>query len=240
MSSAMTDQKDKNTNAEALSENDVINWLRQNPDFLVKRPDLCDILMPPTERRERNVSDFQSFMIQRLKEDKQGIIDEAREIVETSRMNMSNLSRIHRGILMLLEARNFEDFVHVITMDFAALMDVDIVTLAVEAEGDVVPHIHINGVRIVTPGTITLLMKDKNVVLESNIAGYDELYGGGSGLVKSQALLKLNISADVPPAMLAFGSRDPQLFDSSQATDMISFLGQVIERCFHSWLRPPQ
>ena len=87
-------------------------------------------------------------MIKRLKEDKEGIMEEAREIVETSRLNMNNLSRIHKAVLMMLEANSFEDFIHVMTMDFASLMDVDIVTICVESEGDVIPHIHMNGVHV--------------------------------------------------------------------------------------------
>ncbi len=224
---------------ENISENDVIKWLQKNPDFLVKRPDVCDVLTPPTEKRERNISDFQSFMIKRLKEDKEGIIEEAREMVETSRLNMNNLSRIHKAVLMMLEAHSFEDFIHVMTMDFAALMDVDIVTITVESEGDTIPHIHMNGVHVVTPGTIDLFMKDKAVILEDHIAGHDEIYGGGSGLVKSQALVKLNIAHDVPQALLAFGSRNPEMFQSGQGTEMIFFLGQVVERCFRAWLRLP-
>jgi uncharacterized protein YigA (DUF484 family) len=222
-----------------ITEENVIEWLRKNPNFLIERPEVCDFLTPPTEKRERNISDFQSFMIKRLKEDKEGIIEEAREMVETSRLNMNNLSRIHKAVLMMLEAQNFEEFIHVMTMDFSALMDVDIVTITVESEGDVIPHIHMNGVHVVTPGTIDLLMKDKVIILEENIAGCDKLYGGGSGLVKSQALVKLNIGHDVPQALLAFGSRNPEMFQSGQGTEMIFFLGQVVERCFRLWLRLP-
>lgn len=235
MSETMTQEK----MPENITEEDVIEWLRRHPKFLIERPEVCDFLTPPTEKRERNVSDFQSFMIKRLKEDKEGIIEEAREMVETSRANMNNLSRIHKAVLMMLEAHNFEDFIHVMTMDFAPLMGVDIVTLCVEAESDVIPHIHMSGVHVATPGTIELFMKDKPVVLEDNIAGHDEIYGGGSGLVKSQALVKLNIAHDVPMAMLAFGSRDPNMFQSGQGTEMVFFLGQVVERCFRLWLRLP-
>ena len=41
---------------------------------------------------------------------------------------------------------------------------------------------------------------------------------------------------DTPPAILAFGSRDPVMFQDGQATDQIIFLARVIERCFRSWL----
>jgi uncharacterized protein YigA (DUF484 family) len=44
---------------------------------------------------------------------------------------------------------------------------------------------------------------------------------------------------DTPPAILAFGSRDPNMFHEGQATDQILFLARVIERCFRAWLNLP-
>ena len=40
-------------------------------------------------------------------------------------------------------------------------------------------------------------------------------------------------------AILAFGSRDANLFCEGQSTDQILFLARVIERCFRSWLNLP-
>ena len=37
-------------------------------------------------------------------------------------------------------------------------------------------------------------------------------------------------------AILAFGSRDPNMFDDGQATDQVSFLARVVERSFRAWL----
>ena len=58
-------------------------------------------------------------------------------------------------------------------------------------------------------------------------------------LVRSQILLRVDISMGTPPAILAFGSRDPAMFSDGQATDQILFLARVIERCFRSWLSLP-
>lgn len=220
----------------SLNKSEVIDWLKKNPNFLVENPDVCDLLTPPQSVSGKGVVDFQSYMIRRLKDDREEVIETAREIVETTRVNMNNQTRIHKAVLMVLEARSFEDFIHTITMDFAALLDIDIISLVVETEGDVVPHVNMAGVRLLTPGSIELLMKDNDVTLESNVNGFEEIYGGGAGLVKSQTLLRLHIGGDTPPAMLAFGSRNPNLFEPGQATDQIRFLGQVVERCFRSWL----
>jgi uncharacterized protein YigA (DUF484 family) len=165
-------------------------------------------------------------------------LDSARELVENSRHNMNNQARINRAILLLLEAQNFEDFIRTITLDFASLLDVDIVSLIVETDGEVIPHVDLAGVRLVSPGTVDLLLHGGNVALEGATRGLDQIYGGGATLVKSQALLRLHIGVDTPPALLAFGSRDANLFYPGQGTEMIGFLGHVVERCFRSWLLP--
>lgn len=235
MSPTMTDRRDQS--APALSAEDVIAWLRDNPDFLERHPDACDLLAPPrTHGKKTGIADFQHYMVQRLRRDREDIMEEAREIVETSRANMSIQSRVQTAVLMLLNAHNFEDFIHCIVMDLVSLLDVDIVSLVVEAQGTSIPEINLPGVRAVTAGTINLLMKESRILLESNIRGIEEIYGGGAGLVKSQALLRLNIAQGVPPALLAFGSRDPGLFQPGQGTEQTLFLGSVIESSFRAWL----
>lgn len=234
--SAMTQSDD----SPALSEDQVIQWLKRHPRFLSDNPEMLDVLLPPTENTGRGIADFQAFMIKRLKDDKNDVIASARELVENSRHNMHNQQRINRAVLLLLEARNFEDFIRTITLDFASLLDVDIVSMIVETDGDIIPHVDIAGVRLATPGTVALLLSDNGVALEGATRGLEQLYGGGATLVKSQALLRLDIGPGTPPALLAFGSRDPNLFYPGQGTDMISFLGRVVERCFRSWLTVPR
>ncbi len=219
-----------------MTEQDIINWLRDHPDFLKKHPELLDHMAPPKENFGKGVADFQHYMVKRLKADRDEVLESAREIVETSRANMNSQTRIHRAILLLLEAQSFPDFIHTLTMDFPSLLDTDIVSLIVETDGDIVPQIHMQGVRAVPPGTVQLLMKDKPIILEARIAGLEEIYGGGAGLVKSQALLKLHIGQEAPAAMIAFGSRDPDMFESGQGTELIAFLGCVTERLFQAWL----
>ena len=232
----MTPAMSKEKTTQILSKDEVIIWLRDNPDFLQDNPEVCDLLTPPVSVAGKGLADFQAFMIKRLKDDKDEVIISAQEIVETTRANMSNQARVHKAVLMALEARNFEDFIHTITMDFAPLLDVDIISLAVETDGDVVPHIDMPGVKLMPPVTVAVLMQDKNIVLEANVSSFEELYGAGAGLVCSQTLLRLHIGSDCPPTMLAFGSRDPEYFQHGQGTEQISFLGQVVERCFRSWL----
>lgn len=228
------------TEDKSLDPEEVIAFLRANPKFLQKNPEACDLLVPPKSDAGKNVADFQSFMIKRLKDDKEKVLETTQAIVENARSNMNNQQRIHKVILRLLEARNFEEFIHIITMDLSAMLDTDISVLVVESNGHDIPHIHTTGIRVLPQGTIDKWMQGQNVLLQSEISGIEAIYGGGATLVQSQALLRVDISMDTPPAILAFGSRDPHMFEDGQGTDLVVFLAGVVERCFRHWLDLPQ
>ena len=229
----------------SLTADDVLEFLRDNPKFLQKHPEACDLLIPPknfTNQREgdgKKVADFQSFMIERLKTDKEKVLETTQAIVNNARSNMNNQQRIHAVVLRLLEARNFEEFIHIMTMDMSSMLDTDIAVFVVESNGHDIPHIHTSGIRILPQGTIDQWMEDQNVLLQGHIGGIEAIYGGGAALVQSQALLRIDIALDTPPAILAFGSRDPDMFGDGQATDLVTFLARVVERAFRNWLHLP-
>lgn len=222
-----------------MTVDDVLTWLKSNPDFLKKHPEAIDYLIAPKEENGRKIADFQSYMIERLKADKTEAVEVAKGVVETARNNMNNQSRIHKAVLRLLEAITFDEFIQTLTTDITNLLDVDITTLVVEADGREIPHIHTNGIRIVPEGTIDNWMSGKNALLQDDISGIEVIYGSGATLVRSQALVRIDISMHTPPAILAFGSRDPYLFSAGQGTEQVSFLARVVERQLRTWLMLP-
>lgn len=222
-----------------LTDDQIAAFLRDNPDFFVRNPDMCDVLHVPKATSGKGIVDFQHFLVERLKADKTAINAQQKEIIESVRANMNNQTRIHKAVLVLLEARSFEEFIHNILTDLTAILNVDITALAIEASQGEIPHVQ-HGIRLLPEGTLDTWLKGKEVLLENNIAGLEEVYGGGAGLVSSQALVRINISLDTPPALLAFGSRNSKSFMPGQGTEQIIFLAHVVERCFRSWLDLPQ
>lgn len=220
----------------ALTPQQVITWLESHPDFLEQHPEACDALLPPAEKKGRGVADFQTYMVKRLKADREDVLTSTRELIETARTNMNNATRIHRAILRLLEVGSLAEFIETLTHDLSALLDVDITALVIEADAKSIPHIPIGGLRMVPEGTIDRWLQDKSLLLQSNISGIEAIYGGGATLVRSQALVRIIINPDTAPALLAFGSRDPQAFGDGQGTELVQFLTGVVERLFRFWL----
>ncbi len=228
---------EKDSTQTELRAEDVVIFLKENPDFLIENPKLLQSLTPPAVDKGAGVVDFQKFMLERLKNDKKSAVARQREIIEMSRSNMNTQARIHASVIRVLDAHSFDEFIETVTHEIGVILDVDIVTIVIETVDNTIPKIGLSGIRITEKGVIDYFLKGKDTSLQEECKGHESIFGGGSGLVHSQALLKLNISQISPKAMLAFGSRDPKAFVDGQATDLIRFLADVIERMFNYWLQ---
>lgn len=227
----MTDAKDSTSNHPEMDAESVMQWLKDNPNFTQTHPEACEYLTPPKEKSSgKGVADFQHYMVKKLREDREAVMDDTREIVEISRMNMQNLTRIHNAVLRVLACKTMEELSQVLTSDVCSIMDVDLAVFVFETSGTVNKYINLPGIRLVPEGTISHWLKDQTALLESDIYGVEDIYGGGARLVRSQAILKLNEATNLPQSILAFGSRDPDMFAPNQGIEMVNFLTRVIER----------
>ena len=225
--------------ASSIGAEAVTAYLRAHPDFLQRHLDLIPDLAAPMIDHGPGVLDFQYFMVERLRSDLRRLAQEQRDLIASSRANLTSQSRIHAGILFILDAQSIEHLIQTITTDLAVLLDLDVACLLIEAYGRSYPRVPPAGLRVVAAGAIDRWLGRKEVVLGTNIIGDPAIFGSGAGLVRSQALIRLHLGPDTPPALLAFGSRDHAPFQAGQGTELMSFLGRVIERCLRSWLEPP-
>ena len=221
-----------------MTDEDVLAFLKANPKFLQKNPDALDYLVPPKDKSGgKGVVDFNHYMLEKLKADKQMVLNTTRDIIEVSRENMNNLARIHSAVLKLLEAASFDDFIQTLSTDVAVTLDCDAVSLVIETEEDVLPqHTETRLVRVVPKGTVESWMGNNAARIQSNIRGAEAVFGESAGLVQSQALIRIDQTIKIPPAIIAFGSRDPEMFTDGQGTELIAFLCQCVERILKIWM----
>lgn len=224
--------------AKDISEEDVIAYLRKKKDFFRDNPELLEELSSPGQKHGKGVVDFQQALVERLKSDKSNAHKVQKELIETFRANMNNQNRVQTAVLVVLEAESFEEFIETITQDLPVLLDVDTVTLVIEATSKEVPFVNQTGIRFARQGFVKSWLGEGDALLQPNINGHEDVFGPGAGLVKSHALLRLEISTETPAGIIAFGSRDPNAFGPDQAIDQIGFLAQVVERCFRFWILP--
>lgn len=221
----------------------VARYLAAHPDFFLDHPALLDSLRLPGEAEGGKVVDLRGVMIGRLR----GQLAESNalrdEMVSAGRNNQQVLARTHEAVLALLAARSFEQLIERTTGDLATILDLDVVALGVErgSEESALPPVRLGGVFQLEPGTVEALIgPGRQVTLRAATNGDPLLYGGGAGLVRSDALVRLAISRQTPPALLALGARDEGHFHPSQATELLRFLSQVLEEQIRAWLDLPE
>ncbi|MBP5858994.1 DUF484 family protein [Marivibrio halodurans] len=214
----------------------VADYLCAHPDFLARRPDLLSVLDPPSQPASGdNIADFQTALIRRLRREKEDATDVAQELIDTSRDNLTSTTRIHDAVMALLGADSFERLVETVQTDLPMILDMDAVVLCVEsARAESFP---IRTVTLVPPGFVDRQIgTGKSHLLRADVSGDPEIFAGAAPLIRSDALVRLEISSQSPPALLAFGHRDEDKFHPGQATELIAFLSRVLSQLIRIWL----
>lgn len=232
----------KNASREnGLTDEQVLDYFRENPDFLSRHPAALDSLQTPARDLGDGVADLQQAMIERLRDEISEQSERQQELLSTTRTNLRNQSRIQDCVLALLAARSFEHLIQTITTDFAVILELDMVALCVETDDRSAKAIRTRGLNVVPSGTIDAIMGDKDrTAIRNNIEGDPEIYGPGATLVESDTLLRLAISPATPPALLALGSRDPRHFEQGLGAELLEFLTGVVEHVVRVWLHLPE
>lgn len=215
-----------------VTEADVLTYLRANPSFLTGHLDLVSHMTPPSRFSGGPVSDLQYYMIERLNEELEQMRGCAEHLIATSRSNMSTQNRTHEAALAALAADGLPGLTRTVADDFATLLDVDVVTLGFESGDGITPMLP--GVTALPPGLVEKLLGEADVMLRSAAQADPLVFGAGSGLVKSFALVRI-APRNGPLGLLAMGSRAERAFHASQGTDLLAFLGNVVEDCVRRW-----
>ena len=222
-----------------LEARDVMAYLRRHPEFLDEHPEALRLLRPPSREIGGGVVDFQHFLYERQRREINRINLEYRNLIAVSRGNLASQSRVHKAALIVLAAPSFGQLLQIVTTDLAVLLDVDVVTIAVENIAGIAPRLNVNGIHLLEAGTVEELFgEDKAVVYEADVAGDPALFGGAAGLVRSQALLRLRFGRETPTGLLCIGTRKPGRFHPGLGTELLGFLGRIVGLSIGLWLNP--
>lgn len=220
-----------------ISARDVLFFLRRHPDFLDSHPEALKLLRPPQREAGDGVLDFQHFMLDRLRREAARLHDEQRTLIATSRSNLASQCRVHKAALAILRAQSFEHLLQIVTTDLAVLIDVDVVTIAVESSSAPTRRLPMPGIHLLKEGTVdALLGADRDVLLSTGVHGDPALYGAAAGLVRSHALLRLNFRRPPPAGLMCVGTRKPETFHPGLGTELLSFLARTLEITISQWL----
>lgn len=215
------------------SDEQVVAYLREHPNFLLDHPDLLGKLAPPSRFNGGPVVDLQQHVISRLREEMDHLRGCAEHLITTSRSNMSTQTRTHEAALAIMEAGSMGGLARVVAEDLPTLLDVDIATIGFEEGGDK-PLPVIPGIQTFPHGLQEEILGAGDVMLRSSTVGDPVIFGDGASLVASYALVRLS-PKELPVGLMAMGSRNERGFHGGQGTELLGFLAQIIEDCVRRW-----
>ncbi|MBF0249726.1 MAG: DUF484 family protein [Alphaproteobacteria bacterium] len=235
MTSTMTAARDF-----TMNDDDVTAYLRAHPDYFSRNPDvLVSIPAPEAPQRPDGVIDFQSAMMDRLRDEVTNLSACAQDVIATSRENMTYLTRTHAAVLALLSANDGDQMARIITQDLALLLDVDVVAFAFEQDFKAQAALRLPGARMLPMGYLEEHFGDgEDIALVRDMLDDGTVFGDDAGLVRSAGLARFRANSILPAGMLALGSSTPGLFHPGQATDLLNFLTRVAEKMLTKWLTP--
>lgn len=222
-----------------ISEEQVQAFLKKNPEFLRRHPELLAEASAPARDLGVGVEDFQQHLLKHLQKNTKALKTKYDGLVDFCRDNLSVQSQVHEAVLRLVRARNLEQLLEVLTTDLMSMFDVDVVRLAIESEA---PEFYdtyytednASGIVFIDIGSIDhALGESKNVLLVGDVQkqpfqGFEQIFSDCTKLIRSCVLLRLELEELSKHVVLAFGVRHGDRFHPGQGIELLHFLAQVV------------
>ena len=216
---------------------EVKNFLKINPGFLIKNPELFNILTPPNRSTDDEVIDFQNMMIEKIKSNLEDLQYNQGNLIDTSHNNLTTQVQVHEAVLSLLEAKDTDHIAHIVSQDWADILHIDVIRICFEEDHPIAPPA-LTEIAILPEGCVEeYLGKDDIIQLRGDVGVSEDIFGPAKSLIKAEALIKIPETRYNPPGILAFGSRDADMFYPGQGTELLRFLGKSFHKCLILWLK---
>lgn len=225
----MTTKKRDNNVSDVSQDQEIVAYLKKNPDFFVRNPSVLEVMELPARYSGEQIVDLQHEALKRLRA-KQDLL------VDNSRTNMSVQTATHEAVLAMLEARTLDEFIGIVQDELPVLLDIDMAAVALEGAVEQIDMSE-DGLPVLLPaGEVQKRLGEGDVQLIASVQSGDPLFGAARDLVRSVALARLYSSDVMPTGLLILGARDENMFNPHQGTELITFMARVAEILVEKWL----
>jgi uncharacterized protein YigA (DUF484 family) len=217
----------------------VLEYLEAHPSFLAENPQLFETLTLPGEKAEGKVVDFQAHALSHLRSASRRLKERFNSLLVSARDNMSVQHQVHHAALAIVKTRTLQELLEVVTTDLASGFDVDVVRLAMESDlaglyDTYYSEQNYSGISFIPSGTVNAALLDDDAVRliadtqHEPPIGFEMIFADCSRLVRSCALVRLELEHTGRPALLAFGVRHQGRFNPAQGHELLGFLGDIM------------
>jgi uncharacterized protein YigA (DUF484 family) len=219
----------------------VAAFLRENPDFLARNPDLYRVLTPPRRVHGEGLADHMAAMLAAERSRIRALESEVNAVVANGRAGTGLILRVRLAVLALMRAR---DIPEVVTQELPALLGMESCTLAAEPAANRLVPVRRGGPRVwaeqspvsvphagvlqLPRGTVRqLISPGRDAVVRTSPTDLELLHAEAAPLITRDALVRVPVWCGTP-VLLAIGAREPSTLPVRQATATLAFLGRAI------------
>ena len=203
-------------------------FLQAHPEHFAHDRELQETLgLKPTGP---NVVDFGRAALARLEAVAERESGARKAIEQVARANFAAQAQTHAAVIDILESRNHTDLAR--RLDEAARNRFGLAcgVIALERPGGV-PH----GWRAMDESVVDMLLGPDGLSRLGEDTGNEGMFGDKVTEVKSSALVRLTLWSQSRPALVAFGSPDPEGFAHDMGAELVAFVARVVERTAERW-----
>ena len=232
--------------SDPILNDDVRAKIMSAPETLLEDKDIMRALVAADEQNAgENVVDLRGIAMERLEARLDRLEDTHRNVIAAAYDNLAGTNQIHRAILRMMDATQFEPFLQDLRGEVADILRVDAVRLVLESPdpaGDPAVAKLDDILTITNPGFVQAYITKgrsttaRQITLRQVASENTKIFGDKASLIKSEACLRLDLGFDRLPGMLVFGSEDQNQFTAQQGTDLLTFFTSVFERVMRRWL----
>jgi len=208
----------------------LVDYLKQNPDFLQRHPDVISSLDIPHD--SGGAVSLVERQIRVLREQASTYRKQFENLLLAARENDSLSHRLHRLTLSLIEAGSFDEVLNTLQDTLRDQFMADAVELKLFSNADIDSHAGEIG-----PTLFKEFMSSGRP--SCGMVSTDQLeylFGEQAGDTNSVALIP--IKSNNLSGILAIGSRDKSRFDSGQSVDYLIQLGELVSQILQSVSEP--
>jgi len=172
--------------------------------------------------------------------DRLGAVEEAnQDLIAFARGHSGAVSSIHSAVLAAMEADGIDALLHVVTQEWPLILGIDAVALALIV-GDKGFRADGNGVQSVEPRLVERAIGQVDGVEMRTVRRGHPLFGPACGLIRAEALIRIECEPPLPRGLLALGQRAELSLDARHGSELLMFLGRSVAAIIRRWLIDPK
>ncbi len=219
----------------AITEDQVIKYLQQHPDFFVQQPNLLAELRLPHD--SGGAISLVERQVAILRERNMDMRHRLSKLLDNARDNDRLFDKTKRLVLALLESSSLNDAINSLFYSFNNDFQIHYTTLILFTDSD---DLKADKARLETIEQArehigTVIRNSKPICGPADAGMVNYLFPNHSNHVGSMALAPLVYGTTF--GVLAIGNRDPHYYRSSMGTLFLSYIGEVLNRTLPKYLR---